>query len=68
MHQLARQADARTLSLLAVAALVVLALFLLTIAQVARRRPKLRNSFLALGGTLVLCSGLALALVELRLP
>jgi len=50
----ADQADARAVSLSLVAALVVAALFFLTIAQVARTRARTQRVFVGVGGLLVL--------------
>jgi len=64
----AEEADARTMVLLASAAIIVAALFFLTIAQVSRQRRHLRYSFFAVGGMLTAAGALSLVLVEFRLP
>jgi len=51
---LADQADTRAVGLSLVAAVVVAALFFLTIAQVARTRRRVQSAFIAAGGLLVL--------------
>jgi hypothetical protein len=62
---LANRADARTLDLIGVAAIVVAALFFLTVAQVSRTLPRVRQVFLAAGAVLVLVGLVAYVLVEL---
>lgn len=64
---LAQQADLRTMALLGVAAVIVLALFFLTVAQVTKRRRYVRYGFVAVGAALVVGSMLGLLLVELPL-
>lgn len=63
--ELAERADARTLGILGVAAVVVAALFFLTVAQVSRSRMRVRAAFLAIGGGLVLVGTLGFVWVEL---
>lgn len=65
--QLAARADARSVSLIGVAALIVAALFFLTIAQVTRAegRARIRQMFFAAGGVLVLVGTFGFVLVEL---
>lgn len=62
---LAERADIRALSLIGVAAVIVAALFFLTIAQVMRSRAGLRQAFLAAGAVLVLFGSVGFVLVEL---
>ena len=52
--ELAQRADAKSVSLIGVAAMLVAALFFLTIAQVTRARLSIRQVFFAAGGVLVL--------------
>ena len=66
-NQLAQAADGRTMGLLACAALIVTALFFLTIAQVSRRRVGLRLGFFAVGGLFTAMGTLGLFVVELGL-
>jgi hypothetical protein len=65
---LAQQADGRTISLLTSAAVIVAALFFLTVAQVSRRRRGVRGSFLAVGAGLTALGVLGLLVVELGFP
>jgi uncharacterized membrane protein (DUF2068 family) len=62
--ELAQAADSRTLSLIAVAALMVAALFFLTVAQVSRSLVRIRQAFFVAGAVLVAVSTLGLLLVE----
>jgi hypothetical protein len=64
-QELAQRADARSLALIGVAALVVAALFFLTIAQVSRARARLRQTFFMAGAILVLVGTIGFVLVEL---
>ena len=61
---LAQRADARTISLIAVAAVLVAALFFLTVAQVVRTQRRLQTGFALLGGLFVLGGMLGFALIE----
>ena len=63
--ELSARADARSVSLIGVAALVVAALFFLTIAQVSRSRGRIRQVFFAGGSVLVLVGTCSFVLVEL---
>lgn len=63
--ELAERADARSVSLVGVAAFVVAALFFLTIAQVSRARRGIRQVFLAAGALLVAVGTVGFVLVEL---
>jgi hypothetical protein len=62
---LADQADARAVSLSLVAAVVIAALFFLTIAQVARTRQRTQRAFVGVGGLLVLIGTVAFLYVAL---
>jgi hypothetical protein len=62
---LAQRADARSLNLIGVAALIIAALFFLTVAQVSRTRLRIRQTFFAAGGLLVVVGALGLLIVEL---
>lgn len=62
--RLANEADLHTLALVALAALLVAALFFLTVAQVTRRRGRLRAASMALGSVLVAVGTIALTGVE----
>jgi hypothetical protein len=62
---LADQADAKAVSLSLVAALVVAALFFLTVAQVARTRQRTQRAFVGVGGLLVLIGTVAFLFVAL---
>jgi hypothetical protein len=64
-QELGQKADARSLALIGVAALIVAALFFLTIAQVSRTRARLRQVFFVAGGVLVLVGTIGFVLVEL---
>jgi hypothetical protein len=66
-QQQAQAADVRTINLLASAAIIVAALFFLTVAQVARRQQALRLGFFAFGGLLTALGTLGLFAVELGL-
>ena len=63
--ELAQRADARSVSLVGVAAFVVAALFFLTIAQVSRARRGIREMFFAAGAILVAVGTVGFVLVEL---
>ena len=63
--ELSARADARSVSLIGVAALVIAALFFLTIAQVSRSRGRIRQVFFAGGSVLVLVGTFSFVLVEL---
>ncbi|MGI8929179.1 MAG: hypothetical protein ACR2H0_06925 [Candidatus Limnocylindrales bacterium] len=63
--ELAARADARSVSLVGVAAFVVAALFFLTIAQVSRARRGIREMFFATGAILVVVGTVGFVLVEL---
>lgn len=62
---LAQRADDRTLNLIAIAALIIAALFFLTVAQVSRALPRVRQAFFAVGAVMVLFGTLGFLLVEL---
>ena len=62
--ELADRSDARSVSLGAVAAVIVAALFFLTIAQVARTRALMRRIFITAGGFLVLVGTLSFLFIE----
>jgi hypothetical protein len=64
-RNLAQRADEKTLSLIGVAALIVAALFFLTVAQVTRSRQRVRQVFFVAGGLLVVAGSLGFAMVEL---
>jgi hypothetical protein len=51
--ELAQRADSLTLSLIAVAALMIAALFFLTVAQVSRSLVRVRQAFFVIGAVLV---------------
>jgi hypothetical protein len=61
----AARADARALNLIGVAAVVISALFFLTVAQVSRGRPRMQQAFFAAGALLVSVGGLGWLIVEL---
>ena len=61
---LASRADAKALSLIGVAAMVVAALFFLTVAQVSRTRVAVRQLFFGAGAVLVLVATVSLVIVE----
>ncbi len=61
----AQRADARSLNLIGVAAIVVAALFFLTVAQVSRNRPRLQRAFFAAGGLMVVVGTVGWVIVEL---
>lgn len=63
----AQRADARTTALLGVAAIVIAALFFLTVAQISRRRLRVRHGFLTAGAVLVAAGTAGLLLIELGL-
>ena len=62
--ELADRAEAKSVSLIGVAALVVAALFFLTIAQVVRTRVVVRQMFFAAGAVLVTLGTVSLIVVE----
>jgi hypothetical protein len=62
---LANAADAKSIDLIAVAAIVVAALFFLTVAQVSRTRVRVRQAFFVAGGILVGVGVLAFSIVEI---
>jgi cell division protein FtsB len=62
---LANAANAKSIDFIAVAAVVVAALFFLTVAQVSRTRVKVRQAFFVSGGLLVLVGVLAFVFVEI---
>jgi hypothetical protein len=62
--ELASRADSRSVSLIGVAAVVVAALFFLTIAQVARTRERTRTAFMVGGAILVLIGTVSFIVVE----
>jgi hypothetical protein len=61
---LANRANTKSIDLVGVAALIVAALFFLTIAQVSRTRLRVRQAFFVGGGILVLVGTFAFVLVE----
>lgn len=61
---LASRGNAKSINLVAVAALIVAALFFLTIAQVSRGRVRLRQAFFIVGGVMVLVGALVFIFVE----
>ena len=63
--QLGERATAKSVSLIGVAAVVVAALFFLTIAQVVRSRLVVRQTFFAAGAVLVTLGTIAFVVVEL---
>ena len=63
--ELAQRADAKSVSLIGVAALVIAALFFLTIAQVVRARAVIQQAFFAAGALLVALGTFSFVLVEL---
>lgn len=62
---LAQRADEKSLALIGVAALVVAALFFLTVAQVSQSRMRVRQLFFVAGALLVAFGTLAFALTEI---
>jgi hypothetical protein len=62
--QLAQRADSRSLGLIGVAAIVVAALFFLTVAQVTRATGRVRQVFFVGGGLLVVFGVAGFAIVE----
>ena len=62
--ELAQQADTRTISLIAVAAVLVAALFFLTVAQVVRTRVRIQQAFALLGALFIAAGTVGFALVE----
>ena len=63
--ELAERATVKSVSLIGVAAVVIAALFFLTIAQVVRTRVVVRQTFFAAGGVLVALGSIALVVVEI---
>lgn len=61
---LADRAGAKSIDLVGVAALIVAALFFLTVAQVSKTRLRVRQAFFVAGGVLVLVGVVAFAFVE----
>ena len=64
-EQLGARADARSVSLVGVAAAIVAALFFLTIAQVSRTRERIKQIFLVAGGLLVVIGTFSFVVVEI---
>jgi hypothetical protein len=64
VNQLAEQADTKSIQLVAVAAVIIAALFFLTVAQVSRTRPRIRQMFFVAGALLVISGTLLFLLVE----
>ena len=62
--ELAQQADTRTISLIAVAAVLVAALFFLTIAQVVRSRIRIQQAFALLGALFIAAGTVGFVFVE----
>lgn len=62
--KLAQRADDHSLNLIALAAIMVAALLLLTVAQVSRTRLLVRQVFFVVGGVLVLIGALGFLIVE----
>ena len=62
--ELAQRADARSLSLVGVAAVIIAALFFLTVAQVSRSQMRVRQVFFGIGGVLVVVGTLGFLAVE----
>ncbi len=60
----AQQADARSLSLIGVEAIIIAALFFLTVAQVSRSQIKVRQVFFGIGGVLVAVGTVGFVAVE----
>jgi hypothetical protein len=65
VEDLATAADARSVQLVAVAAVIVTALFFLTIAQVSRTLIRTRQAFFVAGGLLVVVGTLLFLLIEI---
>ena len=65
VSDLAGRADTKSIHLVAVAAVIIAALFFLTVAQVSRTRPHIRQAFFVAGGLLVLVGTLLFLFVEL---
>ena len=61
---LSNQANAKSIDLIAVAALVVAALFFLTVAQVSRTRLRIRQAFFVAGGLMVVVGVLGFVGIE----
>ena len=62
---LANQADAKSIDLIGVAAVVVAALFFLTVAQVSKTRLRMRQVFFVAGGILVVVGSVLFVFVEI---
>ena len=62
--ELAQHADSLTLSLIAVAALMIAALFFLTVAQVSRSLVRIRQAFFVVGAVLVALGTLGFLVIE----
>lgn len=62
---LGQRADEKSLSLVGVGALIVAALFFLTVAQVSVSRPRVRQGFFVAGAVLVAFGSLAFVIVEI---
>jgi hypothetical protein len=61
---LANRANAKSIDLVGAAALIVAALFFLTVAQVSRTRLRVRQAFFVAGGLMVVVGALVFVLVE----
>lgn len=61
---LADEADAKSIDLVGVAAIIICALFFLTVAQVAKSRVKVRQAFFVAGGLLVVVGTVLFVFVE----
>ncbi len=64
VSDLADQAGAKSIDLVAVAALVIAALFFLTVAQVSRTRLRIKEAFFVVGGLMVVVGAVLFVLVE----
>jgi len=62
--ELAQRADVRMLNLIGIEAIIIAALFFLTIAQVSRAQLRVRQVFVGIGGVLVLLGTLSFVVVE----
>ena len=62
--ELAQRADARSLSLIGVEAIIIASLFFLTVAQVSRSQWRVRQVFFGIGGVLVAVGTLGFLAVE----
>ena len=65
VSELANRADTKSIDLVGVAALIVAALFFLTVAQVSRTRVRVRQAFFVAGGLLVVVGTLLFVFVEI---